>query len=219
MHTETTKLHRRGFLGLLAVGALAGCAGGGPTDGRSTATPTAEDPTTTEGPMPTGTDSSTGGTSLAGSCASAFGDTDRRYDPGDRGLVATFAYPLAGTIYEESGEGGEYVTAIGYGATESGEYRHRVRLYQRGPVYYDVVETYTDEPDWVEDGTVRYDGTDRPVAVLQSDTTAQWRFGIDGPDGTYEIEVQVGANVGEPCPDVYENICARVANSFEPVSQ
>lgn len=214
MQPERGTMGRRGFLGLLAVTTIAGCAGGGSSN---EGTPTSTD-TPADG-MPTGTSGTPGETSLAGSCASAFGDTDQRYDPGDRGLVATFAYPMAGTIYEESTEGMEILTSIGYGENDYDEYRHRLRVFQRGPVEYDVVETYTSADDWVEGEPVTYDGAELPVAELDSDTTAAKFFGIEGPDGTYELEVRVGANIGDPCPDVYANICDRVANSFEPVSQ
>lgn len=202
---------RRRLLGVLAAGSLAGCLGS--RSGAEEPTPTA----TGDGGdgLPTDGGTGAGDTSLAGSCAAAFGDTDRRYDPGERELVATFAYPLAGEIFAESDDDGVSETAIGYGEAERGEFRHRLGVFQRGPVDYDVVESYAGESDWAAGPTVRYAGEDRPVAVLQSDTVAAWVFGV----GTYELETRVGANGGEACPDVYRNIVGRVARSFEPAGQ
>lgn len=206
---------RRRFLAALAAGGVttvvAGCLGDAPA-----ATPTpAQDDTDA---LPTDSGEASGDTSLAGSCAAAFGDTDQRYDPGDRPLVATFAYPMAGAVFEERSSDTEAVTAIGYAAAEDGQYEQTLRVTQRGPVdEEDVGERYVQRDGWEAGGTVTYDGGERAVAVRRTDDTAvAWVFGIPGSDGTYEIEVRTAVGAGDPCPDTYDAVCERVSRSFQP---
>ncbi len=205
---------RRGVLGLLAAGGLAGCLGG---DGTPIATRT--EPTTTETPTPPTTDGGTdAGTSPAGSCAADFGDTDERYKPGDRDLVATFSYPMGGMVSAETVEGDTYETVVSYPAADSADNRHLIRTFQRGPVDYDVVEEYSSKTAWEKGETVSYGGTERPVVVFPSDAAPVWVFGVEEPDGTYELMTKLLTGRGyEPCEDAYPAICERVARSFEPL--
>ena len=103
---------RRELLGLVAVSALAGCSSGDGDDG--------EDGTTASTATPTmgGPSDGSAGTSLAGSCASNFGDTLQPYDTSGRGMVATFAYPMGGEITTEQDEDDSHVTGFGYRSEE-----------------------------------------------------------------------------------------------------
>jgi hypothetical protein len=219
-------MSRRTVLGLVAAGALAGCGGmlrddtgTGPDDdeatpGTATATPTPSEP------GPGGLDengSDAGDTSLAGSCAAAFGDTDRRYDPGDRDVVTTFAYPLAGEVVGETDGSDGHTTVVDYGDGE-GPTLQRLVVTERGPldVPADVGASYVETDDeWEAAGTVTFDGSTRTVAARRRDDGLAHLWGFEGPDGTYSVEIECSAVDGEPCPDAYEAVCRRVSASVE----
>jgi hypothetical protein len=220
------RLTRRHTLGLLAAGALAGCLGGG-ADAEDDDGEDEDEASGTEGDGPGGDGGNGGdgasGTSLAGSCASAFGDTDQPYDPGsDSGWVVTFDYPMGGEIYYEDDTSRGSVASFGYIETElEGNYEHSLSVSQRGPAEDtdpDIGGTLLAEDDRYEDGgTVTVGGSERRVAVLRTDDISViWSIGLLGPDDqTYRIEVQGSVGSGDPCPDAYEAVCECVVTSFE----
>lgn len=221
MTTDTT-VTRRGVLATLAAGALAGCLGTG--DGASSGDPTgtrdtddSPTPGTTTG-LPTESDGPGGDTSLAGSCAAAFGDTDRRYEPDDRDLSHTFAYPLAGEVVvtEDEATGG-HLTRFGYAASGDGRYEQylsvRERVVDDGR---DSGAVYAGTDAWSAT-TVSYQGRERTVAVNSIvDDQRIWIFSATDAGTTYEFEVLAERGTGDACPDAYHAVCRRVAASFEP---
>lgn len=217
----TAGLSRRRALGLLAVGALAGCVGGASDTGDSGGS---NDDTETEAGGPGGdeSDGEGSGTSLAGSCASAFGDTDQPYDVGGSRWVATFDYPMGGEVFYEDDTSRGSVASFGYVETDlEGNYEHQVLVSQRGPsedTDPDIGGTLIAEDDSYEDGgTVTFGGEERRVAVLRTDgVSIIWTMGVLGPDDqTYRLEVQASVASGDPCPETYEAVCERVMTSFE----
>lgn len=210
---------RRGVLGLLAVGmgALAGCASSDPEGGDgATTTETEQDG---EGEMPTGSGDAGADTSLEGSCESAFGDTMERYETGDRGLFATFSYPMGGEVTLEQDDDVARGTGIGYGRGEMSPL-HSITVFERGPTGepLDATEAYEFD-DRYESGTVTtLGGRDRPVAILRRDDPAvSYVFHAQGPDGVYVFDVTTapGEAEGEGCLETYESVTRRVAESFE----
>lgn len=216
MHSDDRHLGRRGFLGLLAVTSIAGCAGGGSADD-ATPSPTPGTATATADPMPTETGDESGGTSLAGSCASAFGDTDERYDPGSLDIPVTFAYPMAGEVTFAGSDGDEAVIIVGYGGQTESEYAQELTVTVGGPLDspFDGSEL-AQEDGWSEGGTVSYDGREQTIAVQSTDSSETWAFGFTAEDGDYGFLAETAAVAGEPCPDAYANVCERVVSSVEP---
>lgn len=219
-HDSPGTLTRRGTLGLLAAGALAGCLGGG--SGGSEGEGPSEKTTAEDGLGGQSGNGDDSGTSPAGSCQSAFGDTDQPYDPGDAGWIVTFGYPMGGEVFYEDDTSTGSVASFGYVETDlEGNYEHQLSVSQRGPYEEtdpDVGGTAIAEQDRYEDGgTVTVDGSERRVAVVRTDDASViWLIGVVGPDSqTYQLQVQTAVGSGEPCPDVYEAICERVMNSFE----
>jgi hypothetical protein len=220
----TDRLTRRSTLGLLAAGALAGCLGSeaDPADEEDDEEETGGTTTGTGSPGEAGLDGGASGTTLAGSCASAFGDTDQPYDTSDSGWVVDFAYPMGGEIFYEDDTSRGAVASIGYIEAElEGNYEHQVLVSQRGPsedTDPDIGGTLIASSDRYEDGgTVTVDGSERRVAVVRTDgISVIWTIGLLGPDNqTYRLEVQASVGLGEPCPEAYDAVCARVMNSFE----
>ena len=208
---------RRELLGLVAVGALAGCSGGDggdSGDGDTDATATPPDAATLDGSA-----DGSAGTSLAGSCASNFGDTLQPYDTGDRGMVATFAYPMGGEVTTEQDEGDSHVTGFGYGRGDISPL-HTMTVSERGPTGdpVDATEAYGFD-DRFESGTVTtYDGQERPVAIRRLEESVTYIVHVERADGVYVFSVQVSAGEADPCPEVYDSVARRVAASFEPVA-
>lgn len=213
------RLTRRRSLGLLVAGTLAGCLGsvGSDTEDDGETRTGTNDTTDTAGSseLP-GDGSANADTSPADGCGSVFGDTDERYEPGERPLVASFAYPIGGRISSEADTSRESLTLVNYGNSERGQ---QLSVAQRAAPesQYDVDTIYGDRPGWQTGRTVRYDGTDRPVVTRQADDSETWLFRTSAGDEPYELEVRTSALQGEPCPAAYTAVCERVANSFEPV--
>jgi hypothetical protein len=205
---------RREMLGLVAAGAVAGCSGGERTGDSGGAT--GDSP---GGDGLGGDSGDTAGTSLAGSCASNFGDTLTRYDPGARGTIATFGYPMGGTITAEQDESDGYVTAIGYGRGDISP-MHGMTVSEFGPFTDtgDATEVYGWSDEYDTDNVTTWGGQTRPAAVLRRDESVTFLVRVDGPDGFYEFAAGAGAGEGEPCPETYESIARRVVESFEPVA-
>lgn len=205
---------RREMLGLVAVGAIAGCSGGdatGDSDGSPSESP---------GSDGLGGDADdTAGTSLAGSCASNFGDTLTRYDPGTRDMVATFGYPIGGDVTTEQDESDGYVTGIGYGRGEISP-MHTMTVSEFGPFNDtgDATEVYAFSDEYDTGSVTTYGGQVRPAAILRRDDSVTYLVRVDGPDGFYEFAAGAGAGEGEPCPETYDSIAGRVIESFEPVA-
>lgn len=204
---------RRELLGLVAVSALAGCSGGDGDDSGSGNTETTD--TSPGGATP----SDGAGTSLAGSCASNFGDTLQPYDASGRGMVATFAYPMGGEVTTEQDEDDSHVTGVGYGRGDISPL-HTMTVSETGPTGepVDATEAYAFD-DRFESGTVTtYDGQERPAAIRRLEESVTYIFHVERSDGVYVFSVQTSAGEGEPCPDTYESVTRSVAESFEPVA-
>lgn len=216
---------RRDVLGLLAVGALAGCSGSEPdsSDGGSgnagpTATPSGQD---TEGGLPDDGADDGSGTSLAGSCASNFGDTLQPYDVRGRDMIATFSYPMGGEITFEQDNPDDHVTAFGYGRGEISAL-HTITVAESGPsgTAADATEAMAFD-DSFEGGTVTtLGGQELPTAIRRTeDKSVTYIFNIERSDGVYSFSVETAVgNEGEPCLDTYESVTRWVAESFEPVA-
>ena len=216
---------RRDVLGLLAVGALAGCSGSEPNSGDggsgsqdATATPLGQ---SSDGGLPDEGSDAGSTTSPADSCASLFGDTLQRYDAGDRGLIATFSYPMGGTVTFAQDTPDNHVTAVGYGQGDISPL-HTLTVSETGPsgTPADATEAMAFD-DRFEAGTVTtYGGQELPAAIRRiEDTSVTYVFNVDRSDGVYSfsIETAVG-NEGEPCLETYDSVTRRVAESFEPVA-
>ncbi|WP_424018044.1 hypothetical protein ACOZ4N_19570 [Halorientalis pallida] len=208
------RLTRRHVLAGLAVGALAGCTSADTADGGAAGgTPTSDG---SGGDLPGGTDGADAGTSLAGSCGSVFGDTDERYT--GPVAVATFAYPMGGTVdYADESEAGT-VLSVGYPGPDTDGYHSLLTVAQRGPYGGDADRgaRYLQEDRYVDGGTVGYDGSERTVAVLRYDGGEIRLFGVAGPDGAYELEAKATVSGGDPCPEAYTGVTERVSRSFRP---
>ncbi|MFC4406116.1 hypothetical protein [Haloarchaeobius iranensis] len=222
MTTGSTTSRRRVLAALAATG-LAGCLGDsdGASDdapaGATDATDTPAPGTTTDG-LPTQSEDPAGDTSPSGSCAVAFGDTDRRYEPGDRELDHTFLYPLGGeVVVTDDDDIGGRLTRFGYPASDDAQYEQylsvRERIVDDGR---DAGAAYAESDSWSAT-TVTYEGRERTAAVNRvTDTQDIWIFSAPDDDATYEFEVFAEQGIGDACPDAYHDICHRVANSFEP---
>ncbi|WP_254272218.1 hypothetical protein [Haloarcula marina] len=209
---------RRELLGLLALGALAGCAGSEPDRGGD-ATATQTEPES-GGSLPGESGDDSGETSLAGSCASAFGDTMQRYDVGDREMVATFSYPMGGEVTLEQDDAVAHGTVIAYGEGDLSPL-HSITVFERGPTGepLDATEAYEFD-DQSESGTITtYGGQERPVVIRRRDDPAvSYIFHADGPDGVYVFDVTTAADEAAGCLETYESVTRRVAESFEPLA-
>ncbi len=153
-------------------------------------------------------------TSPGGTCGTAFGDTDTRYDPGGNWVV-TFAHPSGGEVINRT----RNTVTFGYPAGAGGQYDHAITVNQRGPYSGDADVGATrleNEPQFEDGGTVSYQGSERTVAVVRSDYAVVWVIGIQGPDGVYELQAQSAVRMGEPCPEAYQAACERVMTSFQP---
>jgi hypothetical protein len=215
-------MSRRRVVAAVAAASLAGCLGD--SDGASGEAPTGTAgtsdtpaPGTTTNGLPTDSDGTTGDTSPAGSCAAAFGDTDRRYEPGDRELAHTFAHPLGGeVVVTDDDDFGGPLTRFGYAASGDGQYEQylsvRERVVDDGR---DAGAAYAESDAWSAT-TVTYGGRERTAAVNRvTDAQEIWIFSAADPDATYEFEVLAERGTGDACPDAYHGICRRVAESFE----
>lgn len=207
-------ISRRAVLGLLAAAAVAGCSSDSPADGGDS-TPEPEDSGPTTESLPGGESTDSNDTSLAGSCGAAFGDTLQAYDPGDRGMVATFSYPMGGKVTYQEDSDDLHITSLGYGRGEISPL-HSMTISERGP-YNDgdtAAAVYGDNDQYTI-MTARAYGSERPIAVPKRDDGAVvWLFRAPGPDGTYEFAVQASPGEADPCTDAYESVVARVAESF-----
>ena len=221
--TTRSNVSRRRVVATLAAASLAGCLGDsdGASDDATTGTTDPADtstPGTTTSGFPTESDDSSGDTSPAGSCAAAFGDTDRRYEPGDRELAHTFVYPLGGEIVvTDADDFGGPLTRFGYPPSDDGQYEQylsvRERVVDDGR---DSGAAYTESDSWSAT-TVTYEGRERTAAVNRiTDTQEIWIFSATDDETTYEFEVYAERGTGDACPDAYHSICRRVAESFEP---
>lgn len=217
--TIDSGMSRRSVLTAVVAGSLAGCLGDTgeqPSDGPSGSTDTTTASLTTTD-LPTDSDGASGDTSLAGSCAAAFGDTDQRYDPGDRELAHTFVYPLGGEVVVTAADDfGGPLTRFGYAADGDGQYEQylsvRERVVDDGR---DAGAAYAESDSW-SSTTVTYAGRERTAAVNQvTDAQEIWIFSATDADATYEFEVLAERGTGDACPDAYHAICRRVAESFE----
>jgi len=227
MDTFTDTLTRRRTLGLLgagAAGALAGCTGGG-SDADGGGDETTDGSGSGGGPDDeNGGDSS--GTSPAGTCASAFGDTDQTYDPpADNSWIVAFDYPMSATTFYEDNTSTGAVANFGYIEAElEGNYEHQLQVVQRGPledIDPDVgAARIEDFDDFEADGTVTFDGSERTVAVKRTQGVSIIQtIGFQHSDGEiYSVTVQCSVGTGDPCPETYEAICERVLASLRPAA-
>ena len=208
---------RRELLGLVAIGALAGCASGEGGDNESGNTETAATPP--GGPTADGTADGSAGTSLAGSCASNFGDTLQSYDASGRGMVAAFGYPMGGSVTTEQDEDDSHVTGFAYGRGEISPL-HTMTVSETGPTGEptDATEAYSFDSRF-ESGTVTtFGGQERPAAIRRLDDSVTYIVHVERGDGVYVFSVQTSAGEAEPCPDTYDAVARRVTESFEPVA-
>ena len=217
---------RRDVLGLLAVGALAGCSGsetnsGGDGDsGNQDATATPPGQSSGGGPSDDGTDDGSG-TSLSGSCASLFGDTLQPYDVSGREMIASFSYPMGGEITFEQDNPDNHLTAFGYGKGSVSPL-HTVTVSETGPsgTSADATEAMAFD-DSFESGTVTtLGGQELPTAIRRTeDKSVTYVFNVERSDGVYSFSVETAVgNEGEACLDTYESVTRSVAESFEPVA-
>lgn len=206
---------RRKLLGVLAMSAIAGCSGTSPSGDDDTDDGTTE----TNGGLPNSTPEAGSGTSRAGSCASNFGDTLQQYDPGNRGMIASFGYPMGGEITFEQSDSVGHVTSFGYGRGEISP-RHTLTVSERGPFNDtgDATEAYAFNDAYESESVTTYGGQQRLAATLRRDESVVYNVRVDGPDGFYEFAVQTSAGEGDPCLDTYESVTRRVIESFEPVA-
>lgn len=219
-------ISRRTVLGAVAASAVAGCLSGGANDdssggsGDDQSGGPGDDTSGGLGGDSQGGDGDSGDTSLAGSCESVFGDTMERYDTGDRGMVASFSYPMGGEVVFERSDDVDHVTGIGYGRGETSPLQD-LTVSERGPLSStgDATEAYAFDDDY-ESGTVTtYGGQERPAAIRRTeDESVTYVVRVEEPDGFYEFSATTAVGEGEPCLDAYESVTRRVAESFEPVA-
>lgn len=220
------EISRRAVLGLVAAGAVAGCLGGGNSDGGDGGGGNGDGRTTTQsglggdGGSGSTTDDS-GETSLAGSCGSYFGDTLQGFDTADRGMIATFSYPMGGEVTFEQSDDTGHLTSFGYGRGEVSSL-HSLVVGETGPLGGPdtAPEAYEYEADTETTTVTTYGGQTVPAHVRPRPDSVTYLVRVEGPDGTYELtaQAQVQANEAEPCPDVYDTIARQVVESFEPVA-
>lgn len=204
---------RRAILGLLAASAVAGCSSGGNGD----------DGATQSGPEggtgPGGDTDDSSDTSLAGSCESAFGDTLQPYDTSDRGMIATFSYPMGGEVTFEQSDDVGHLTSFGYGRGEISSL-HSLIVGETGPLGGPdtAPEAYEYEEDTETATVTTYGGQTIPAHVRPRPDSVTYLVRVEGPDGTYELTAQAEAGEGDPCPETYDTISRQVIESFEPVA-
>lgn len=197
-------ISRRRAISLLAAMGVAGCLGGDqePADGSDGGD---------------GGDDENGGsdatrTPSPSDCGAAYGDTYERYDPDEREMLTTFEYPTGGELVNEESNQHGHSTSWRY------ENAQQLLVTERGPrdEPADVGAVRIEEDSWETAGTVTFDGSERTVAAKRTeDFSVIYLWGFDGPDGTYEIEVQASVVTGDECPEAYEAVCRRVSDSFE----
>jgi len=215
MYTDNDPtLSRRTVLALVAAGGLAGCSGSLAQSSGATPTPTPTEPGRGGGLEPDdGGDRS--GTSLSGSCEAAFGDTGRRYDPGERELLIAYEVPMGGELVaEDTGEDGRATTW--HYTDADGTPLQQLVVTERGPLAEpaDVGATYVARTaEWEDAGTIAFEGSERTVARRTGDSSVSYVWGFEGPDGTYAVGIQCGVVDGERCPAAYESVCRRVTDS------
>jgi hypothetical protein len=224
----TDKLTRRRTLGLLgagAAGALAGCIGGG-SNADGGGDETTDGSGSGGGPGGDENDGDNSGTNPAGSCASAFGDTDQTYEPpADNSWIVAFDCPMAATTFYEDNTSRGAVANFGYVEAElEGNYEHQLQVVQRGPledIDPDVgAARIEDFDDFEVGGTVTYDGSERTVAVKRTQGVSVIQtIGFQHSDGeVYSVTVQCSVGTGDPCPETDEAICERVLASLRPAA-
>jgi hypothetical protein len=215
---------RRAVLGSIAAGAVAGCLGGGNGDGGDGGGENGDGRTTTQsglggdgGPGSATDDSDE--TSPAGSCGSVYGDTLQAYDTGDRGMVATFSYPMGGDVTFEQSDDTGHLTSLGYGRGEISSL-HSLVVGETGPLGGPDTApgAYEYEEDTETATVTTYGGQTVPAHVRPRSDSVTYLVRVEGPDGTYELTAQAHAGEADPCPDVYDTIARQVIESFEPVA-
>lgn len=212
---------RRAVLGVLAAGAVAGCSSGGQGenggggDGGSTSEPAGAGG---NGQGSAGTDDSSD-TSLAGSCASAFGDTLQSYDSSGRDMITSFSYPMGGEVTFEQSDDVGHLTSFGYGRGELSSL-HSLIVGETGPVGgADTAPAAYEMEDDADTATVTtYGGQTVPAHIRREPDSVTYLVRVEGPDGTYELYAQAEAGEADPCPETYDAISRRVVESFQPVS-
>jgi hypothetical protein len=189
---------------------LAGCSSSGQTDDGDTP------PTQPE--ESGGTDDGSE-TSLAGSCASAFGDTNQTYDTSGRGMIATFSYPMGGDVNFEQSDDVGHLTSFGYGRGEVSPL-HSLTVGETGPLGGPdtAPAAYEAEEDAGTAMVTTYGGETVPAHIRRESDSVAYLVRVEGPDGTYELTAQTQAGEGDPCPETYERISRQVVESFEPIA-
>lgn len=213
---------RRAVLGLVAASAVAGCSGSGGGDGGGNDEDTDTLPGQGDGDGSdggTGDDGDNGETSPKGSCGSLFGDTLQQYDTGDRGMIATFSYPMGGEQSFEQSDDRQHLTTFGYGRGEVSSL-HGLLVGEAGPLGGPdtAPAAYEQETDAETASVTTYGGQTVPAHVRREPDSVTYLVRVEGPDGTYELSALAEANEGEPCPEVYDAVARRVIESFEPVA-
>lgn len=220
MHQDNNAaVKRRGFLGLVAATAVAGCAGTS-SDGADGATSPSGTATASGGNMPTSDGSTAGRTSPAGSCGGVFGDTDQPHQGTSPQWVVNFAYPMGGDVYD-TGDDQKHMsapvsyTSIGYDPDKS--YQHVLTVTQFGPLEnpFDADE-WVGAAGWEADRPITLDGTEQAVAIKVESDIVSFLFGFEHPDGNYTIRVDLAAGDADPCPGTYTRVGRRVLESVEP---
>ena len=70
-----------------------------------------------------------------------------------------------------------------------------------------------------ESGTIgTFGGAERPAAIRRLDDSVTYIVHVEREDGVYVFSVQTSAGEADPCPEVYDSVAGRVAESFEPVA-
>jgi hypothetical protein len=105
---------------------------------------------------------------------------------------------------------------IGYGRGEISPL-HGVVVSEAGPSDdpADATVLY-DRYDWFEEVSIGAFGDQTvPTAVRRREDSVTYFFHVERGAGVYLFSVGVGTGEGEPCPETYDSITRRVAESFE----
>ena len=212
---DETVLGRRRLLSLIAASGvaagLAGCSGGGGDDAGTAAGTT---PTATDG-MPPVDGSAGAGTSLAGSCGAAFGDTDQQYQAVSSQWIVTFAYPMGGEVFYAGSAGDEIAASIGYVPDGNGGYAQELTVTQEDGATM-TAEELAEQDGWKSGDPVTYEGAEHAVAVQSSDDSVTMSFVVEGDEETHGLLVTAAPGTAEPCPEAYTGVCRRVLESITP---